>query len=282
MSKQSENQIPMHEPVSIGPMTPEEVRVTRELMETPAIIESLRARIGEVGPMVTHAADAADAEARGELAKQIEAKIMGDAPGRLEAIWRLHDIAIGKIRADHQLSDQGRRERIEVAEAERDEAVQEAYQTADGHAEALVHRASPPRPPAITPEVSAHITTIAATFGPMLPEDFARAALDVLAVAADPTEPPEVREVHTAILAHGYLPLLRRRATAPERFAEPYRDTYGAVVELVQSHIATRAAKHRAATAMREEFRGLWSTLVQTAKSTGKWDSFIANIATGR
>jgi hypothetical protein len=126
------------------------------------------------------------------------------------------------------------------------------------------------------------VQTIASTYSLMLPEDFARAALDVLSVATDLTEPYEVREAQTAILAHGFMPLLRRRATAPERFAEPYRPVYGDVVGLVEDHLATRAAKRSAAVSMREEFRGLWTTLVQTARSSGGWDSFIANVAAGR
>ena len=85
MSKQSENQIPMHnpEPLDVGPMTPEEVRITRDLMEIPAIVAELRSRIAEVGTVVAHAADAADAEARTQLGEQIEFRLLGDAPGRL-------------------------------------------------------------------------------------------------------------------------------------------------------------------------------------------------------
>lgn len=103
---------------------------------------------------------------------------------------------------------------------------------------------------------------------------FLAEALGYLRRAVDPATKPADAFRANGLLVHAYGPLVGRRATDPERFAEAYRALYGELHELVRLHLdgVLNTEAYRVAVDLVDRARGDFTYLLGMVREHDGWD----------
>jgi hypothetical protein len=264
------------EGMRLPPPGPEERAIMREL-EVPKILEGLNSRIEELRPRVEVVQEEAGAEAALKLGEAIELKELRKGGLILRDIWQAHDAEAEKVLSDARLSDEGRSEELAKIEARRDARIRGQRERLLGLADGLVRENPKERAPSLTAEVGTRATLLASQFPQSLPEDFLSEALGELDAASSPERSEREKAEAALTLRWAFLPLLKRRATYPERFAEPFQEAYRSVVELAEGALDSGHA-NRTAQELRERFVNAWDSVVRICRQNKTWDFTLASI----
>lgn len=256
---------------------PQAIRDTMRDLAVPDVVTGLTEQIDSLRESIESRAQDEQELAIERLAGEIESRQLREGGKILRDLWKLADSRVQEIRQAGRFVPAVEAEEIAAIEAKRDADLQKQRDRLLGLADLLEQRHPPQRAPRLTPEVAARASMVANQFGAMLPEDLLASALEEVATASDPSRPEGERTDARAALKYAYLPLLRRRAAYPEKFAVPFADAYRDALELVEGVLADGPASS-GAREMKSRFKAAWEGVDQIVRQNRGWDDTLTGI----
>lgn len=259
-----------------APMSTEEADV-RALVDAPGELQPLLKELAELRAVVLTAEAAEREAATGAFAAAPEVDTIASAGQALGTAWKQYQEASRATARRPDLSAQGRTEAEAKLQATRDAAVNQIAGTVlSSVGDRLLAKYPAPAPyPAPTTEVTNAVQLVYASFPMKTASNFARESLAVFRRAITAPNMAD-RVVANQLVYHGYLPLCQRRAEAPEKFAQPFKDFNAGLADTMQVHLDTQfqAGRHRLAVAFVASARESFTFLQNMARQSG-WDDFL-------
>jgi hypothetical protein len=153
------------------------------------------------------------------------------------------------INSDPRYSPEGKKLEREKADEEARKRQERIQAVEEEHAQRLVAQSPPPVRLKITPEVSAEIQALSAGLQWGTPEGTNALVVDTLKTAMNAAIPAAERYRANQILETLWLPVMQRRATAPEKFARASQPVAERLAAMIQDHldIVKGGLRHRIA-----------------------------------
>lgn len=232
----------------------------------------------DLEPVIMSAAQAAGRAAAEQMAGDRDVELLQSAGVGLKAIYAKHAADVATIKANKNLSDDGRRSDIADADAKRDAAVKHAAESGVGAiGDKILGRYAATPATALFPsaEIAPMASFLMQSANSILPSNLLQQAADTLREAVE-TKDGNARYRANQLLHSTFQPLLARFGQSPPLHWKYHAPQATELADLIDQHLdvarnlpAARAAKHLVESA-RNDFA--WAT--RSANADG-WDDFI-------
>lgn len=239
------------------------VREIMEEFEAPARVASLEAELEKLEGIVDRAVQEADTAAAASVAEHPSLTVMKESGSGLRERWARHDEQARRIETNPALSAEGRRIEREEARTHLDGEIEKLRGSLATRAELLRQAYGQPEPAPLSQGDTYRALLLAVQFRDVPPDYFLGQAVGAVREA--------LKGGNVAYLESGVLPLLRRRAESPEKFAAAYSQVAGKTLDLATRFLGTRGAAHNLAVELAERAEREFSWVVAMARSAGSW-----------